>query len=741
MKLPINLKHFKKTAEDKNTSTLTHKDGHKLTIAHAALSPELHKQIKSLPLANGGEVAAPQGAKEMSQGASESESQYNARRDQKQSEQPKPNYGNKIQAYADGGEIKKEFYNPQSMAPMNHDQAQAHYAEQKKQQAEQQQPPQKYADGGDVQAAAPIDPAAPATDPLAQLDQNATPVDTQPTAKAPAGIEDLQSQQPQPQVDPAIEQKRSLYNSIVSQQSPLDAKTGNPNADNQQLAQFGPNGEEPKNFNSQAWNQAETSFNNQAAQSAATAGAQTAKIIEDNKSRVAAGLKPMAVPAAAEGAAPSAQAPGAQQGTQAQGSIPNNSLSQSQNDPYGNGAFSNAFVYGADESASGIQNEAAAVGNQGKAESKVLGDQMQFQQDLMQHAQQKMADNETEYHNFVQDVQDQHIDPNHYMSSLGVAGNIASAIGLILGGMGGGATGQENPALHVLSKNIDRDIEAQKAELGKKENLLSANMNHFKNIHDAVAMTSAMQAGIVINKLKQAEANAKDPIAKARAQQAIGQMYMDKVAPNLQKVAMNQTLMAGMGQAQQDPDKAAQMVKMYRMMGREPEAKALEEKIVPGIGVSMSQPVPAAVRETLIAKQQLDSTARDFYNWASKHSGSLDPQTINIGKTKAAELQSLYRNSINGGVFKKGEQEFIDNIVDSDPTKFFNKIRVLPKLKEVIDNNSSQFETLKKGYGLPAAQSAAPQSNDAKIQQALTWAKQNPNTPHGKEILKRFGNK
>jgi len=53
-----------------------------------------------------------------------------------------------------------------------------------------------------------------------------------------------------------------------------------------------------------------------------------------------------------------------------------------------------------------------------------------------------------------------------------------------------------------LNRQIDRDIDAQKATLGRKESLLSANMRQFGNLHDATQMTKVMQTDIVSNQLK-----------------------------------------------------------------------------------------------------------------------------------------------------------------------------------------------------------------------------------------------
>jgi hypothetical protein len=294
---------------------------------------------------------------------------------------------------------------------------------------------------------------------------------------------------------------------------------------------------------------------------------------------------------------------------------------------------------------------------------------------------------------------------------MGTGGRIATAIGLILGGMGGGLTHQQNPALQFLNQQIDRDIDSQKQELGKKENLLNANLRQFGNLRDATDMTRVMQNDIVSMKLREAAAKAGTPAAAAAALKAAGDLDMQS-APIQAQMALRKTVMSSMGNVGQNPDQMGTMIQGMRMLSPE-LAKSMEERFVPGIGMA-SIPVPNDARNTLIAKNQLNKMATDFYQWSQKHSGTLDPRIVNEGKTKAAELQSLYRNSINGGVFKKGEQDFIDNIIDSDPTKFFNSLRVLPKLKEVINNNNSQLNTLKKGLGLPSApqiQESAPVFN------------------------------
>lgn len=377
-----------------------------------------------------------------------------------------------------------------------------------------------------------------------------------------------------------------------------------------------------------------------------------------------------------------------------------NPQSQQNPDPYGTEAQLNALQQGIGEKKAGIVGESMALGQEGGEQASALGQNVQKQQQNIKNYRDHYGELDNERQSFQQDLNNQHIDPKHYLNSLGTGGKISTAIGLILGGIGGGLTHQENPALKFLNQQIERDIDSQKAELGKKENLLSANMRQFGNIRDASDMTRVMQNDIVSNQLKQAAAKAQTPLAASNALKAAGDLDM-QTAPILSQIALRKTLMGSIGDANQDPGHMGQVIQAMRQLNPE-MAKSMEERFVPGVGMAQI-PIPKEARDNIIAKQQLSSMANDFANWAQKHSGSIDPRIMNEGKTKAAELQSLYRNSINGGVFKKGEQEFIDNIIDSDPTKFFNSIRVLPKLKEVIKNNNQQLETLKKGYGLPSA--------------------------------------
>lgn len=371
------------------------------------------------------------------------------------------------------------------------------------------------------------------------------------------------------------------------------------------------------------------------------------------------------------------------------------------------GDEANAMTQGFEEKLKGIQGEAEQQG--------ALAQQQAHTYEKEAHQQQQAWDNLQQQHqkinglidSTIQDYKDGHIDPKHFVDSMSTGKKITTAIGLILGGAQAG---------DFLQREIDRDIDAQKFNIDKKHNLLGVLSKHLGDVNDAAVVSKNILAGVTADNLATQAAKMQPGILQQQALQKAAELKM-AYAPQLQQMTLKRA--AAAAGAGNDPSK---MISFLRVTNPE-MAKEMEQRYVPQIGMA-SVPVPQEVRGTLVAKQQLSNMAKDFYNWAQKHSGSLDPRVANEGKTKAAELQSLYRNSINGGVFKKGEQEFIDQIVDSDPTKFFNNLRVLPKIKEVIHSNDQQLNTLKQGYGLPPSQtSTLPSQPETATRNGITYRK------------------
>lgn len=187
----------------------------------------------------------------------------------------------------------------------------------------------------------------------------------------------------------------------------------------------------------------------------------------------------------------------------------------------------------------GVNQEAQALGQQGRQEANILGEQVNAQQKLMNDWQQHSQNLMGEVDALMKDYRAQHINPKHYMENMSSGQKVMTAIGLLMGGMGSGLAGGENPAAKFLDDQIARDIKAQEANLGKTENLLSFNMKQFGNLKDALTMTEAMQKGLYAAKIEQAAAMSKDPIAKARGMQMAAK-FKAEILPNITKLAQGQ---------------------------------------------------------------------------------------------------------------------------------------------------------------------------------------------------------
>lgn len=293
------------------------------------------------------------------------------------------------------------------------------------------------------------------------------------------------------------------------------------------------------------------------------------------------------------------------------------------------------------------------------AVQKIQGSYQQAHDEINQHRQA-----------LIDDINAGHINPKHYIESMGSGQKVATAIGLILGGFGGGLSGQPNAALDFLNKQIDRDIEAQKVDLGKKENLLSANFKQSGDLNDATAMTKVNLADIYSSQLQAKAMQLKSQTALPAAQQAIAQLQM-KAAPELgqitQKVATGKLLQSMQGQNIQ-PENKIQMYQMAGVMSPEEANKSMEELkssrdaesvksniLTAANKIAQEQTLGNRVMNPIQSKQQIDNLNSAIHVQAAKALGArytpevakeMDDLTAGLttGKTTANQMQSTLNN-------------------------------------------------------------------------------------------------
>lgn len=125
------------------------------------------------------------------------------------------------------------------------------------------------------------------------------------------------------------------------------------------------------------------------------------------------------------------------------------------------------------------------------------------------------------------DVADKKIDGNSVWNNMGTGGKMLAGIGMLLSGFGSGMAGGPNQAMRVLEDAQTRDLEAQKADLGKKENLLTQNYRKYGNLEMAYKETAIQQNAALTAQLQVIAATASSQKARYNAEQGIAMLRMN----------------------------------------------------------------------------------------------------------------------------------------------------------------------------------------------------------------------
>lgn len=434
----LNLKGFTRIHSDKTTTTLAHPDGHKITIAHSAVSPELRKQLTSLPRMafdeGGGVGDFVKGATESFFGAAKSK------------------------------DLSSNDYNKPSPTPS----AQPNQFGE----GNGKRPAQAFAEGGQENASSEL---------AAQDTPEAIAAD-------------------------AAQQPEIVYGTAAPKEP--EAAPEAPVAD--------PND--------------------------TTGGGGSGNTTGDRGP----------VPSPSATVSPSAQPDAGGPPPAPQDTPPNPNAQAPVSDPYGIQKQQEYLNAGIGSQLTGNKLEAKALGAvadaQAIAQHAAVENQQQQARDYQDHFNQL----DQERHHFQDDINNFHVDPNHYLNSMGTGDRIASGIGLFLAGFDPSG---HNSAAKFIDDQIGRDIDAQKAELGKKENLLSSNLRQFGNLKDATDMTRVMQNDIVNKQIQEAAMKQGGALANAQALKANGLIEATN-AQTMGQMAMRRTMLSGMQNGTVNPGQA-----------------------------------------------------------------------------------------------------------------------------------------------------------------------------------------
>jgi hypothetical protein len=288
------------------------------------------------------------------------------------------------------------------------------------------------------------------------------------------------------------------------------------------------------------------------------------------------------------------------------------------------------------------------------------------------------------------EIQSAKIDQNHFWSSRTTGQKISAAIGIALGGIGQGLMkSNSNAAMDIITHAIDRDIDAQKANLANKRAGFEAQTGLYgmvqKNFQDErqarlAARSLGLQAAEM--QLKSIAAKAQSPEIAAQYQALLGQMQATQ-AQTRQQMAFQGYQMRALGQAMGPGGGSVN-----------PEAlpKEYKERYVPGLGFTRDPETRRKVDEFRAGDDAFQKDIAALKDFAIKNRGAtLDRDTVNKGKAMAAAVQNSYRKAEGMGVYKESESEFMKNLVGSDPTTWTTYVPQLEALGESAKNARDSF--------------------------------------------------
>lgn len=172
-----------------------------------------------------------------------------------------------------------------------------------------------------------------------------------------------------------------------------------------------------------------------------------------------------------------------------------------------------AILGGKTEEAKGFTAQAKAI-QSNLDQQQVANDAYKQESDLLTMQNEKLF----------QSVRDDKIQPKTFWNIPTTGGKIAAGIALLLGGISSGYTGKSNPALDMLQKTIQNDIEAQKANQQQGVNLYKLGLEKYRDTQSAHQYATLQANAILQGQLSKIAARTGSQTAQFQAQQAIHQL-------------------------------------------------------------------------------------------------------------------------------------------------------------------------------------------------------------------------
>lgn len=274
------------------------------------------------------------------------------------------------------------------------------------------------------------------------------------------------------------------------------------------------------------------------------------------------------------------------------------------------------------------------------------------------------------------------VDPNKFWADRSTGDKITLGISLFLGALGGARTGV-NQAVNIIDQAINRDIEAQQANIlqqtrgvDRKRGLLSDMRLRFKDNEQARAAVKMAYLQDAQMKVNEIAARYEAPEIRAKAAQMIGQLETQKEqlkATFMQKALASMPVDGNVNAEMLTPDQ--------------------RERFVPGYGLALTKDSAVKAREAVATIDSIKDNIDELLALSNKSGSSFSPQDRAKAETITSILTGQLRLPIVGpGAVSEKELELLQRII-ADPTRIMsldaNNKQRLRTLKQRMDKQTS----------------------------------------------------
>lgn len=326
-------------------------------------------------------------------------------------------------------------------------------------------------------------------------------------------------------------------------------------------------------------------------------------------------------------------------------------------------------------------NRAIDIGTEGSRQAmeeknRLLQEDAKIREKQFNDHQAHINDWSNEQQALTNDFNNFKLDPKAVWHKADTPNKVMAGISILLSGIGQGLSGSgHNSAMDVLNRTMDADLDAQKAELGKKHNLLSLNLQKYGNLQTAYAQTKAQQLASLQSELQRVENTASDAQVRSRAGQA-------KAAVSLEAGKMGQQVAQDKfwrGVATGETPLRPQDVNLIPESHKELKESAV---IIPGeqrLHFAKDKETAKVANDAIRSASDLDRALTEASNFQQTYGDSWEARNPKSAVSKEGKrLQDLLQIKlgnyleINGKTMDPTKKAEMSNIA-GDPTSFFQQ--------------------------------------------------------------------